>query len=174
MTTTKHPSPAARPRLHPRAARALAALATLAVLAVLAAPSLSVARVAPARAHGARTVSLHATGNLRLLSKQGFTLNERGTSTGTVSGTIYVHLKLVSTSRVTAEVNMYPHGGSISGYASANYRREGALGTFSGTMNIARGTGSYANARGSGLSFSGTIQRSNDAITVRVSGTVSD
>jgi hypothetical protein len=41
-------------------------------------------------------------------------------------------------------------------------------------MSISRGTGTYAQAHGSGLSFSGTIQRSNDAVTVHVSGRVSD
>ena len=43
-----------------------------------------------------------------LTSKHGFTLNERGSASGTVTGTIYVHLTIVSTDRVTAEVNIYP------------------------------------------------------------------
>ncbi len=40
-------------------------------------------------------------------------------------------------------------------------------------MTIARGTGRYSGAHGSGLSFTGTVQRSNDAVTVRVSGGMS-
>ena len=36
-----------------------------------------------------------------------------------------------------------------------------------------RGTGKYAHAHGSGLSFSGTIERSNDAVTVHVNGNLS-
>jgi hypothetical protein len=125
-------------------------------------------------AHQARTVSLHESGNLRLTSRHGFTLNEQGAAAGTVSGTIYVHLKIVSTSRVTAEVNIYPKGGSISGYGTAGYRREGAKGSFSGSLSIDRGSGSFNHARGSGLGFSGTIQRSNYAVTVHVDGTVTD
>lgn len=126
-------------------------------------------------AHVARTVSLNETGHLHLTSKHNYTLNEQGTASGTAPGAIYVHLTAVSTSRVTAEINIYPHGGSLTGTGTASYHRMGATASFSGSMSIARGTGSYAHAHGSGLSFSGTIaESSNDAITVHVSGRVSD
>ncbi len=128
----------------------------------------------PVSAHAARTFSLEETGSLHLTSKHGFTLNEQGSASGTISGTIYVHLSIVSTSRVTAEVSIYPSGGSITGEGTASYARGSQTARFSGSMTIARGSGSYAHAHGSGLSFSGTIQRSNDAITVHVSGDVSD
>lgn len=125
-------------------------------------------------ASSARTISLDERANLHLTSKHGFTLNEQGAATGTFKGTIYVHLTIVSTKRVTAEVNIYPSsGGSISSSASAAYRREGAIGKFSGSLSITHGSGTYSHARGSGLSFSGTIAKSNDAITVHVSGKAS-
>jgi hypothetical protein len=117
---------------------------------------------------------MNENGSLQLTSRHGFTLNERGHASGTVAGTIYVHLKIVSSKRVTAEINIYPKGGSISCYGSASYRREGATGYFSGSLSINRGTGSYSRARGTGLSFSGTIKRSNYAITVHVHGDVID
>ncbi len=122
----------------------------------------------------ARTFSLNESGSLHKTSKHNFTLNEQGSASGTIKGTIYVHLTVVSTSRVTAEVNIYPRGGSITGYGTASYHRGSATATFSGSASISRGTGSYAHAHGSGLSFSGTIARSNDAITVHLSGRVSD
>lgn len=133
-----------------------------------------VTRAAGSPALPARTISLNESGNLHLTSRHGFTLNEQGSGLGTIIGPIYVHLKIVSTSRVTAEVNIYPRAGSISGYGAAHYRREGAVGHFSGSLSINRGTGIYNHARGSGLSFSGTIRRSNYAVTVHVSGRVSD
>ncbi len=127
-----------------------------------------------ASATAARTLSIDENGNLKLTSRQGFTLNERGIASGTFKGTIYVHLKIVSSSHVTAEVNIYPSGGSsITGYGTAGYRKEGAIGRFSGSLSVERGSGAYAHARGSGLSFSGTIQRSNYAVTVHVAGTAS-
>ena len=78
-----------------------------------------------------------------------------------------------STNRVTAEVNIYPSNGSLTGYGTANYRAEGGKATFRGTLSISRGSGSYAGAHASGLSFSGTIQRVNDATTVHLSGPLS-
>ena len=125
-------------------------------------------------AHTARTISLNETGHLHLTSKHNFTLNERGSASGTVAGTIYVHLTAVSSTRVTAEVNIYAHGASFSGNGNASYHRGSTTASFAGSMSINRGTGSYAHVHGSGLSFSGTIAESNhDAITVHVSGRVS-
>lgn len=123
---------------------------------------------------GARVLSLKENGSLHLTSRHGFTLNEQGLASGTVRGTIYVHLSIVSSSRVTAELNIYPRGGSLTAQGSASYHKQSTLARFSGTMSIERGTGSYAHARGSGLSFSGTIQRSNDAVTVHVAGSAVD
>jgi hypothetical protein len=141
----------------------LAALATLAAVAVPAVHADLVARAA-------RTIWLSDSGRLHLTSHHGFTLNEQGSASGTISGTIYIHLNVSSTNHVTAEVNIYPSGGSLTGNASAAYHVQGSVASFNGTMKIARGTGRYRHASGSGLSFTGTIQRSSDAVSVRVSG----
>jgi len=130
------------------------------------------ATAAPARA--ARTISLNETGVLRLITKEGFTLNERGTSSGTISGPISVQLTIVSSSHVSAAVTISPKGGSMSGHGTASYHKGETAASFFGTLSIGHGSGSYAHARGSGLSFSGTIARSNEAITVHVSGRLSD
>lgn len=152
---------------------AATALVAAALLVVAAAASAGAAPSRAARAHTAGTLSLNETGRLHLTSHHGFTLNEEGTTSGTISGTIYIHLNVVSTNRVTAEVNIYPSGSSITGNASASYHPSGAVASFSGTMSVDRGSGRYSGARGSGLSFSGTVQRSNDAVTVHVSGRMS-
>jgi hypothetical protein len=147
----------------------VAAAATL--LVVLAFAGATVSHAAAARS--ARTFSLNETGHLHLTSHRGFTLNEKGSASGTISGTIYIHLKVVSTNRVTAEVNIYPSGSSLTGYATASYHPAGAAATFNGTMSVVRGTGRYSRAHGFGLSFTGTVQRSNDAVAVHVSGRMS-
>jgi hypothetical protein len=126
-----------------------------------------------ATAVAARTITLNESGRLHLTSHHGFHLNEQGTASGTIRGSIYIHLTVSSTNRVTAEVSIYPSNGSLTGYGTANYRSNGGQATFSGTLSISRGSGSYAHAHASRLSFSGTIQRSNDATTVRVSGPLS-
>jgi hypothetical protein len=126
-----------------------------------------------ATASAARTLSLNETGHLRLTSKRGFTLNEKGSASGTIRGTIYIHLHVVSTNRVTAEVNIYPSGGSLAGRAAASYHVAGATAGFSGSMSIVRGTGRWSRASGSGLRFYGSIRRSDDSVTVYLSGRMS-
>jgi hypothetical protein len=125
------------------------------------------------RAIAARTLSLNETGHLHRTSSSGLKLNEQGSASGTIKGTIYIHLDVVSPNRVTAEVNIYPNGGSLTGSGSADYRVNGGTASFSGTMSINRGSGSYAHAHGSGLSFSGTIQRLSGSVTVHLSGSMS-
>jgi hypothetical protein len=156
-------------------ARARGALPAVARTTARARGALPAARAGGHRARAARTVSLNETGHLHLTSKHNFTLNEEGSASGTAPGTIYVHLTAVSSTRVTAEVDIYPRGGSIVGYGTGSYRRTSTAAQFSGSMSIERGSGSYAHISGSGLSFSGTIAESaGDAITVKVSGRVSD
>ena len=146
--------------------------AAICLLAAVLVPA-SGAHGAGAHADASRTFSLNDSGRLHLTSHHGFTLNEQGGASGTISGTIYIHLHIVSTNRVTAEVNIYPSGGSVTGYATASYPPAGGVASFNGTMTVARGTGRYNHAHGSGLSFTGSVQRSNDAVTVRVSGRMS-
>jgi hypothetical protein len=138
------------------------------------APCPTGARHRSPHAKSARTTSMHETGNLRLSSKHGFTLNEQGSATGTFDGTIHVRLTILSSSRVKAEVGIARSGGSISGVATASYHRADASASFSGSLSITGGTGSYSHAHGSGLSFGGTIQNSTEAIAVHLSGSISD
>ncbi len=98
-------------------------LAGLAVVAELlpggAGAGVVIAHAARPLTVAARTISLYESAHMRLTSKHGFTLNEQGSASGTTVGTIYLHLTIASINRVTAEVNIYPRGGSITGYAKA-------------------------------------------------------
>jgi hypothetical protein len=135
--------------------------------------SLCLICLTPGVALAASTISLNETGQLHRTSHSGLKLNEQGSASGTIRGTMYVHLDVVSPNRVTAEVNIYPGGGSLTGSGSADYRVDGGTASFSGKLSIDRGTGTYAGAHGSGLSFSGTIQRLSGAVTVHLSGSMS-
>jgi len=141
----------------------LLAVALAAVLASGATSSMAMASVS-------RMLTLNEVGHLRLKTHRGFTLNEQGSASGTVSGAISVHLNVVSRNEITAEVNIYPAGGSLSGRAWASYEVNGGYASFKGTMSIVRGTGRYADAHADGLRFAGAIKRVNDATTVEVSG----
>jgi hypothetical protein len=153
-----------------RIRRSLAAGTLLVTGACALALTMGAAGAAGATAGTARTVSLNDTAHLHRTSSHGFNLYESGSASGTLGGSISLHLDVVSTNRVTAQITVHPSGGSISGTASGSYRNNGSTASFSGTMTVTSGTGSYSHAHGSGLSFSGTIQRSNDAVTVHVSG----
>ncbi len=159
--------------LHSRRSRLLA-LPLAAAFASTLGPATGALGRADLPASAASTIALRESGRLHLLSKHGFTLYEQGPAAGTVSGTIYVRLQIVSTSHVTAEVSISPRGGTISGTASASYHRGHSSASFAGFLSITRGTGNYSHAHGSHLSFTGTIQRSNDAIDTSVVGTVSE
>lgn len=125
------------------------------------------------RATAARSINLSDTASLHLQNKKGLVLKEAGNAKGTLPGALYLQLKVTSTRSVSAEVQVYPSGGSISGVAKASYRVAGSTATFSGTLAVTKGSGKYSKAKASALSFSGTIKRSNDAVTVRVSGKMS-
>jgi hypothetical protein len=124
-------------------------------------------------AGAARTVNLRDSGRLHLTSHSGLTLNLQGSASGNIEGTIYIHLDVASSTHVTAQVNIYPSGGSLSGNVSAAYEVGGSYASFTGTMKITRGTGTYAHAHASDLRFTGSIKRVNDATTVEVSGPLS-
>jgi hypothetical protein len=160
-----------------RSTRARAALVagmmSAGVLTGVALLGTGVSSAAPAKAVAARTITLNESGQLHRTSHSGLKLNEQGSASGTIRGTIYIHLDVVSPNRVTAEVNIYPSGGSLTGSGSADYRVDGGTASFSGTMSIDRGSGSYAGAHGSGLSFSGTIQRLSGSVSVHLSGKMS-
>jgi hypothetical protein len=153
--------------------RRLAVGGTLAAAAGALALAIGASGASGSTALAARTITLNDTGHLHRTSSKGFNLYESGSASGSVSGSISLHLDVVSTNRVTAELSVYPKGSSLSGTASGSYRNNGATATFSGTLSINKGTGSYAHAHGSGLKFTGTIERSNDAVTVQVSGHLS-
>ncbi len=125
-------------------------------------------------AAAAGTITLNDTGHLRETSHKGFNLYESGQATGSIGGTVSLHLDVVSTNRVTAELTVHANGGSMSGDASGDYRNNGATASFSGSLSITHGTGKYSHAHGSGISFSGAIERVNGSVTVRVNGHLSD
>lgn len=125
-----------------------------------------------ATARAARTVNLSESGHLHRTRSSGVHLDEQGSISGPIDGTIYIHLKVYS-NHVSAEVNIYPHGGSLTATGSANYHVNGGYAPFSGTIAVTRGTGTYAHAHSGALRFAGSIQRSNDAVTVQLFGPLS-
>lgn len=165
-TKSSQPRVSARLRIS-SAALALGAVATATVFGA------GAAGAASPHARAARSVDLNDTASLHLQNKHGIELKEGGIAKGNLGGPLYLQLKVTSTRSVSADVQVYPKGGSISGSAKASYRVSGSTATFSGTLAITKGSGTYSKAKASALKFSGTIKRSNDAVTVHVSGPMS-
>ncbi len=161
-----------RPRTPARLRISSAAFA-LGAVATAVAFGTGAAGAASPHARAARSLNLNDSAKLHLQNKHGLVLKETGTAKGSLGGPLYLQLDVTSTRSVTAQVQVYPKGGSISGSAKASYSVAGSTATFSGTLAITKGGGTYSKAKASALSFSGTIQRSNDAVTVHVSGKMS-
>jgi hypothetical protein len=162
-----------RPRTSARLHALVASLAVLA-LAAAAAVGTGAAGAAGPSAKAASTLNLSDSANLQLNNHKGVELKESGNAKGNLTGKIYIQLRLASSRMVTAKIQVYPSGGSISASAAANYRVvTSSSASFAGTLNITGGSGRYSKAKGSRLSFSGTVHRPSDSVSVHVSGKIS-
>lgn len=162
-----------RPRTSARLRATIAALAIFA-LALAAAVGTGAAGAAGPSAKAAATLNLSDNANLSLNNHKGVELKESGTAHGNLPGKIYIQLKVASQKSVTAKIQVYPSGGSVSASASANYRVvTSSSASFSGTLTITGGSGRYSKAKGSRLSFSGAIHRPSDSVSVHVGGKMS-
>ncbi len=157
--------------VRPRRGAAALAVAALAATPVVGA---GVAGATGPAAKAARTFGLNDSANLRLSNHKGVELKEQGNAKGDLPGQIYIQLRVASSRYVTAKIQVYPSGGSINATASASYRVvTSSNASFSGTLNITGGSGRYSKAKGSHLSFSGSIHRPSDSVSVHVSGNMS-
>jgi hypothetical protein len=118
----------------------------------------------------ARALNVEDTGHLHLLNASGSVLSEEGPVSGTLPGNAKV--RLVVGTRVLASFTIYPRsGGSIIGSGNATLHSSSRYSSFGGSLSVARGTGRYAHAHGSGKLY-GVIDRRTDEVTVQTTGTL--
>jgi hypothetical protein len=141
---------------------------TLLAACLLAAAPTDGAR-ASAVARTARTLSATDTAHLRYVSSAGSLLNDEGTATGSLPGSMRVHLNLGAT--FTGSFTIYTSGGSIKGHGSAIPHGSGTYESFAGTLTVTGGTGRYARARGQGHLY-GTFNRGNYALVIKTTGSL--
>ena len=116
-------------------------------------------------AQSARTLNTTENASLHLVKKSGSVLNERGSVTGTLSGSVSARF-VTSVVQVTGTVTIYPRGGGSLTITVLGYPRStGTVAKFSGSISVKSGTGRFAHARGSGT-FTGTVNRKTWAATV--------
>jgi hypothetical protein len=124
-------------------------------------------------AHAAKRRAHHMSGTafFHLVRKSGSTLYERGTATGSLSGSVTGRF-VTSVTKVTGTVTFYPSsGGSLTITAVGYPQSAGTVTSFNGNLAVRDGTGRYRNALGSGT-LSGTANRRSWAITVHANATI--
>lgn len=122
-------------------------------------------------ASAARNVAINETATLRPTGPLGHIINERGTVSGTYSGSVEARLVRITNTTGEASITAYINGGSLKAKAITHARAEGATAYFRGTATISGGTGTWAHASGS-LSFDGTTDRQNFHTTAELHGTL--
>jgi hypothetical protein len=142
------------------------ALLTLGVSGLLSG-AVSRAPAAQVFARTARLLSIDDTGHLHLLHASGEVLDEEGTVSGTLPGTVKVRMAVGA--NVTASFTIEARGGSIEGHGSAALHSSGKYSSFGGTLSVSHGSGTYAHAHGGGGLY-GVINRRTDALTVQTTG----
>ena len=157
--------------LRPRDTIFLLGTSSIALLAVLLSLS-SAVESASARnsARAASSLNVTDTAHLHYQGSSGSLLIEEGIATGGFPGTVKVHFNVGPT--VTASFTIFGHSGAVVGHGSGVLHSSTRYASFGGTMTVVRGTGRYVHAYGHG-GFYGVIDRSNYALTVQTTGSLS-
>jgi hypothetical protein len=125
------------------------------------------------RAMAARTISLHLIVSSRATNHKGNVVNEQGSFSGTLSGTLSSHFVAITSTEGAATVTTYMRGGGTLVFrVKTRGRVNGATVSFSGTATIVGGTGRWAHASATGVRFSGTMDRQNLRVTASLTGTL--
>jgi hypothetical protein len=149
----------------------LAPIALLAGVALIALGSTSAhGATLPARARTAHTLKATDTAHLHYVSASGSLLFEEGRASGTLPGSMRVHLDVAGT--LSGSFTIYTRGGTIRGHGQATPHGSGVYESFAGRLVVTGGTGQYAHAHG-GTGLYGTFDRGNYALTIQTTGTLS-
>ncbi len=124
----------------------------------------------PVKALAARVLNATDTAHLHYISASGSLLFEEGKATGTLPGSMRVHLNVGTI--FAGSFTIYASGGSIEGHGSAAPHGSGTYESFSGTLTVVGGTGRYVHARGHGGLY-GTFDRDNYALVIKTTGSLS-
>ncbi len=118
----------------------------------------------------AKTIRATENASLRLVKKSGSLFDHRGTVTGTVSGPATSRIRLKGLS-LDGTVTVRSRNGQLRIRIRGKARSGGMKPRFEGTATMSGGTGRYRKAKGNGR-FTGTIDRSNWAASIRAVGSL--
>jgi hypothetical protein len=118
------------------------------------------------------TLRVNTTASLTLTRKSGTILYERGTASGTPSGTVTARFDTARLTRTTGTMTLKPYsGGSITVTAVVYPSSVGTVARFTGTFAVSGGSGRYSRVLGSGT-LTGTVNRRTWAVSATARGTL--
>ncbi|MGH2912515.1 MAG: hypothetical protein ACRDJ3_08575 [Solirubrobacteraceae bacterium] len=120
-------------------------------------------------AHDARLLKATDEARLRFVSASGSTLYETGRATGTLPGSMQVHMRIGATFR--GSFTIYATGGLIEGHGSATPHGAGVYESFSGSLTVSGGGGHFRHAHGTARLY-GTFNRNTYALLIQTQGTL--
>lgn len=121
------------------------------------------------RAHSARSIRASDVAHLRYVSASGSTLYETGRASGTLPGSMRVHMTIGPT--FSGSFTIYASGGAIAGHGSATPHGVGVYESFAGSVTLTGGSGRFRHAGGSAKLY-GTFNRNTYALLIQTEGTL--
>jgi hypothetical protein len=121
-------------------------------------------------AHAAHALKASDTARLHYVSASGSLLLEEGAASGTIPGSMRVHLNVGAT--LSGNFTIYTSGGSIKGHGEATPHGSGVYESFAGSLVASGGSGRYTHAHGRANLY-GTFNRDTYALTIQTTGTLS-
>jgi len=121
------------------------------------------------RAHAARALHASDEAHLRYVSASGSTLYETGHASGTLPGSMRVHMRIGPT--FSGSFTIYAAGGTIAGHGTATPHGVGIYESFAGTLTLTGGSGRFRHASGAAKLY-GTFNRNTYALLIQTEGTL--
>lgn len=121
------------------------------------------------RAHAAGKLHARDKAKLHYVGAVGEEVYETGRASGTLPGSMRVHMIFASTFR--GRFTIYTRGGRIYGHGKAKPHGGGVYESFAGTLIVTGGSGRYRHAHGIAHLY-GTFNRDNYALTIDTAGTL--
>jgi hypothetical protein len=121
------------------------------------------------RARAARSLRASDEAHLRYVSASGSTLYETGRASGTLPGSMRVHMNIGPT--FSGSFTIYTSGGTIAGHGTATPHGVGVYESFAGSVTLTGGSGRFRHASGSAKLY-GTFNRNTYALLIQTQGTL--
>jgi tetraprenyl-beta-curcumene synthase len=124
---------------------------------------------ASSQARAGRSLRASDEAHLRYVSASGSTLYETGRASGTLPGSMRVHMSIGPT--FSGSFTIYASGGTIAGHGTATPHGVGVYESFAGSLTLTGGSGRFRHASGAAKLY-GTFNRNTYALLIQTEGTL--